>query len=260
MDMDSLDRDATYADRSRALDLGTVDWCSVRDHRMPREALRTLHYMQDIETHTLVYLRELLATRAIDEPGVGDFLACWIYEESAHGRAIRRFLEASGEIVTPRERSRTTASERLREWVMARLSRSWPDFVAVHMTWGAINERTTLAGYNRLAALAGHPVLSDLLTRIGRDESRHFGFYFRQARRWLARPRVAPIVRFLVRHFWAPVGSGVQPSAETRFLGQYLFAGPEGRAAARGVDRTIHALPGLAGLPLLEHWLDRAGI
>ena len=256
--MDSRELES-YADHSRALDLAHLDWGAVRDHRVPREALRTLHYMQDIETHTLVYLRELLATRAIDEPEISDFLACWVYEESAHGRALRRFLEASGEIVTPRERSRSTASERFREWVMARLSRSWPEFVAVHMTWGAINERTTLAGYNRLAELAGHPVLSKLLTLIGRDESRHFGFYFRQSRRWLARPRVAAMVRFLVRRFWAPVGSGVQPSAETRFLGRYLFAGPEGRAAARGVDRTIRALPGLADVPLLEHWLDRAG-
>ena len=31
------------------------------------------------------------------------------------------------------------------------LARAWPDFVAVHMTWGAINELTTLTGYQRIA-------------------------------------------------------------------------------------------------------------
>jgi hypothetical protein len=250
----------SYADCSRALDLSEFDWGAVSRHRIPGEALRTLRYMQDIETHTIVYLRELLATRAIDEPGVGDFLACWIYEESAHGRALRRFLEESGEVVESRMRSRASTAQRLQEGLIARLSRHWPDFVGVHMTWGAINERTTLAGYNRLANLAGHPVLTQLLGRIARDESRHFAFYFHHARRWLERPRVARVVRFLIERFWGPVGTGVQPSAETRFLGRYLFSGADGRAAVRGVDRTIRSLPGLRDLPLLEHWLARAGI
>lgn len=249
-----------YADRSRALDLSGIDWSAVARHRIPDEALRTLRYMQDIETHTIVYLRELLATRAIDEPGVGDFLACWIFEESAHGRALRRFLEETGQVVEPRMRSRANVSQRLQEGLIARLSRFWPDFVGVHMTWGAINERTTLAGYKRLAVLADHPVLSDLLGRIARDESRHFAFYFHHARRWLERPRVAGVVRFLIERFWGPVGTGVQPTAETRFLGRYLFSGADGRAAVRGVDRTIQSLPGLAGLPLLESWLEHAGI
>jgi hypothetical protein len=256
MDPQMLD---SYADRSRALDLGDIDWRSVAVHRLPPEARRTLHYMQDIESHTIIYLRELLATRAIDEPPVADFLACWIFEESAHGRALRRFLHESGAQVSPRARSQASAAQRLEERMIALVSRLWREFVAVHMTWGAINELTTLCGYQRLAALADHPVLSDLLQRIGRDESRHFGFYFQQARRWLERPRVAPVVRFLVRRFWSPVGSGVQPAAETRFLGAYLFSGSDGRAAARKVDQTIRTLPGLADLPLLEHWLARVG-
>jgi len=125
------------------------------------------------------------------------------------------------------------------------------------MTWGAINELTTLQGYNRLAEKTGHPVLSELLGRIGRDESRHFSFYFHQARRWLSRPRVAPTVRFLLRHFWSPVGNGRQPTEETLFLARYLFSGRDGRQAARKVDQTIRTLPGLEDMPLLEHWLDR---
>jgi hypothetical protein len=91
----------------------------------------------------------------------------------------------------------------------------WPDFCAVHMTWGAINELTTLTGYRRLAARAGHPVLSELLERITRDESRHFFFYYRQAELRLRRPAVARVARLLVDRFWAPVGSGVQPSASS---------------------------------------------
>src|SRR5439155_933110 len=137
------------------------------------------------------------------------------------------------------------------------LARAWPDFVAVHMTWGAINELTTLTGYRRLAELAGHPVLSDLLARIMRDESRHFAFYFHQAARRLVRPRTARLTRRIVERFWAPVGAGVQPDEELRFLAGHLLSGPDGRAAARRIDETIRSLPGLAGVELMEAWMAR---
>src|SRR5262245_48971542 len=225
---------------------------------LPPGAVRSLRYMQDIESHTIIYLRALLATRAIDDLEVSTFLACWLYEETFHGIALARFLEAAGHPVPPRPRARGDEPlvKRVEASVTAMLSRAWPDFCAVHMTWGAINELTTLTGYRRLAAVAGHPVLSDMLERIMRDESRHFFFYYRQAEIRLARPRVARVARTLVDRFWAPVGSGVQPREELCFLGAYLFSGEEGRAAARKVDDTIRRLPGFATVRLLEAWMD----
>jgi hypothetical protein len=247
----------SYTRRSRALDLEGIDWDAVPRHPLPREALRTLRYMQDIESHTVVYLRTLLATRAIDDPEVATFLACWFYEETFHGRALARFLAAAGEPVAPRPRSRPSLAERIEARVTALVARAWPDFVGVHMAWGAINELTTLVGYRRLARVAAHPELSVLLQRIGRDEARHFSFYYQQAARRLLRPRAARVARRLVDRFWAPVGSGVQPAAETRFLAAYLLADEEGRSAARRVDETIRALPGFADVDLLEAWVAR---
>ena len=141
--------------------------------------------------------------------------------------------------------------------MIALLSRAWPDFCAVHMTWGAINELTALTGYHRLKLLANHPVLDELLERIMRDESRHFFFYYRQADARLRRPGATWIARRLVDHFWAPVGTGVQPTAEVEFLARYLYGGDEGRAAARKVDETIRKLPGFETVPLLEAWMER---
>jgi Fatty acid desaturase len=240
--------------RSGALDLSVIAWEDVACHPLPVPAIRALRYMQDI-------LRSLLATRAIDDPEVATFLACWLHEETFHGMALARFLEAAGYRVDPRPRGRSQEPlvKRLEATATALLSRAWPDFCAVHMTWGAINELTTLSGYRRLAAVAGHPVLADLLERITRDESRHFFFYYRQAEIRLRRPGVARVARALVDRFWAPVGSGVQPRSELDFLGRYLFDGPEGRAAARKVDDTIRRLPGFASVKLLEAWIDRQG-
>jgi hypothetical protein len=66
------------------------------------------------------------------------------------------------------------------------------------------------------------------------------------------------MVRFLVDHYWAPVGSGEQPAEETRFLAGYLLSGADGRAAARRVDDVIRRLPEFAGVRLLDAWITRA--
>jgi hypothetical protein len=173
---DRFDLDA-YLARSRAVDLAAIAWGDVPRHTLPAGAVRTLRYMQDIENHTIVYLRALLATRAIDDPDVATFLACWLYDETLHGIALAKFLAAVGHPLPPRPRPRgqEPVSKRLEAAATALLSRAWPDFCAVHMTWGAINELTTLTGYRRLVAVARHPVLTDLLERIispGRDPAR----------------------------------------------------------------------------------------
>src|SRR4029077_7930074 len=128
--------------RSRSLDLSGIRWGDVRRHPLTAEALRTLRYMQDIESHTIVYLRTLLATPAMDDPDVATFLACWFYEETFHGRALARFLAAAGEPVAPRRRSRLTAPQWIEARATALLARAWPGFVGVHMVWGTINELT----------------------------------------------------------------------------------------------------------------------
>ncbi len=248
----------TWVGRGRPLDLADVDWDAVPRTPLPAPAIRVLRYMQDIESHTIIYLRSLLSTPAIDDPDVATFLACWFAEETFHGRALARFLEAAGHAPLVRARSEAPFAARLEEAAIRRVARAWPDFVAVHMTWGAINELTTLTGYQRLAELADHPVLTDLLARIGREESRHFAFYFHQAELRLANPTARRVTRFLVDRWWAPVGSGVQPDHEVRFLANYLMGGPAGRVAARKVDATIRRLPGFADAPLLEAWIDRA--
>jgi len=249
----------TYLRRAGALDLSAIDWAAIPRHPVPPEAIRTMRYMQDIESHTIVYLRSLLATRAIDEPDVATFLACWVNEETFHGIALERFLAAAGHPIGPRPTPH--GHENPAQWLEARgialLSRLWGDFCAAHMTWGAINELTTLMGYRRLAALTSHPVLAEMLERIQSDESRHFFFYYRQAEIRLQRPLVARVSRWLVDRFWGPVGSGVQPPRELRFMASYLFSDEEGLAAARKVDETIRRLPGFATVQLLEAWLDR---
>jgi rubrerythrin len=268
-----------YLRNSKRLDLSGIDWDDVPNHTLSDGDVMCLHYMMDIETHTVVYLRDLLASKAAHDPYVTGFLSCWVYEELWHGEAFSAFLRAYG-IEVPAEPklpdgstpmpTRPNRVRRFREqmgvghklFLLPTLFGSMVirDFVALHMTWGAINELTTLTGYYQLKRRSSHPVLHQMLDRIIQDERRHFAFYRAQAKaRMSANRKAGRIVRWALEAFWTPVGAGVKSQEEVDALAIYLFGdSPEGRAAIREIDCTIAELPGLEGLTLLEDALDVA--
>lgn len=129
------------------------------------------------------------------------------------------------------------------------------------MAWGAINEWATFAGYHRLAELEGNTVLSELLNRIARQETRHIAFYASQAHERLATsPRARKITRFVLKNFWNPVGASVMPQGDTRHLLTYLMGGRDGHGHALRIDTHVDSLPGLGGLHLVERALAKRGI
>src|SRR6266508_2608103 len=85
-----------YLRASKKVDLSGIGWGRVKDHPLSLAEARTLAYMMDIESHTVIFLRDLLATRAAFEPDVTAFLSCWVYEELWHGEAFSRFLGEAG--------------------------------------------------------------------------------------------------------------------------------------------------------------------
>jgi len=247
----------SYKTQAGRLDTSDIDISVFMDRPLSSDGLRCLRYMHDIEHHTICYLRDLLLTPAHRDPDVTTFLSCWSYEELWHGEAIARVLGAHGEEAgAPRIaqlRSRHPRRDLLGLAAKLGLSSAAGDaFVALHMTWGAVNEWTTQAGYARLASLEGHPVLTELLKRIMKQEGRHIDFYASEAsRRLTGKPRSQRFTRMALRHLWRPVGSGVMPRPEVAFLVRHLFGDDEGRSTAARIDRRIDALPGQKGLNLL---------
>lgn len=248
-----------YLRNSRRVDLQGIDWEAVPDHPLNDDEVRFLHYAMEIEDHTIVYLKELLRTKAIEDPDVTAFLSCWVYEEHFHGRALERFLHAAlGDQAPKRDLARRLKREgRLQRWgkalVMPLLSRFTPDFAAVHMTWGATNELTTLTGYEQIIRRSRHPILKDLLSRIVKDERRHFAFYFQQAKKRLeAEPRMQRINRRLMDRAWRPVGTGVYDPFQVDAVGAYAFGDAAGQEALHRVNRTIASLPGMDGWDRLD--------
>jgi hypothetical protein len=126
------------------------------------------------------------------------------------------------------------------------------------LTWGAINEWTTQAGYARLTERANHATLRELLKRIMKQEGGHIDFYASEASRRLGEsPRAQKLTRFALKHLWRPVGSGVMPKEEVGFLVNYLFDGPVGADVAARIDRRVDRLPGQEHLHLLENAVSR---
>ena len=253
----------TLIGRSARLEIDDIDFAAFHDRPLDPATLRCLRYMHDIENHTMCYLRDVLVTRAHRDPEMTAFLACWSYEEHWHGDAIARVLDAHGEpsgaARVNRLRQKLPRRDSLRPVLFSVTSAITRHLVAVHMAWGTVNEWTTQTGYARLAAHAKHPVLGELLRRIMKQEGRHIDFYAMQAKARLGESAAAQrLTRFALRRYWEPVGSGVMPAREVRFLAAHLFSDDEGMAAARRVDRQVDRIPGLESLHLLEGAAVRA--
>jgi hypothetical protein len=257
----SIDR---YKEESRKLDVTGIDWDAVAEHPLSKGDLFCLHYMMDIENHVSLYLSHLLVTRACMDPVLTAFLACWNYEELWHGENLGKLLnhygiEFDGDDRIAQIRAGLGFQNSLS--IMTTMAGSWllKDFSAIYLSIGAINELSTLSGYGALIRKSQHPVLKDLLSRIIKDERRHFAFYYNSAKEWLLGNRFAQRVdRAVLDRVWVPVGQGVKNQEEVDALALYLFDDAEGEADLARIDEKIGKLPGLEGIKLMSKSLREA--
>ncbi len=235
-----------------------VDYTAFERRPLPDAALRALQYMSDVESHTICYLRDLLVTPSHQDPEITTFLTMWAYEEFWHGEVLDKVLAAHGRAAGP-DRIRRVRLAQGRNDRFAPIYQALAanlvgeDFIAVHMTFGVINEWSAYAAYGRLLAQTDHPELTKVVGRIQRQETRHAAFYASQARERLERSHAARLLtRLILRVWWTPVGSGIAPAAETAFLMRYLMGGADGTRLIHQLDEKIDRLPGLAGLNLVS--------
>jgi hypothetical protein len=195
-------------------------------------------------------MRDLLAGHSTRDPEIMQFLSVWVYEELCHGRAIDRLLAAAGHPPEEKRIADVAASSALHELVEALCSHAvaWttPRFIAVHMTWGAINEATAAAAYQAIETRTANPVLKTLTSRMARQERRHMSFYWHQAKkRMTGDPWAQRLVRFAIKRFWTLVGSGVGGRHNLEYVAGHLFADDEARKPLVYADELIAQLPGL---------------
>ena len=253
-----------YKEESKKLDTAGIAWDDVSSYPLSKGDLFCLHYMMDIENHVPLYLSHLLVTRACMDPILTAFLACWNYEELWHGENLGRLLNLYGIEFDAQDRiARVRANLGVQNSlsILTTMAGSWlsKDFSAVYLSIGAINELSTLTGYGALIRKSRHPVLADLLSRIIKDERRHFAFYFNSAKEWLTDNVAAQrFDRWMLERVWVPVGKGVKRQEEVDALALYLFDDDRGEADLLALDEKIGKLPGLSGIKLMSKALDDA--
>ena len=253
-----------FTETSEAVRFEDLDFSSFETEPLSPEILRCLRYMCDVEYHTSCFLRDLLTTRSRLKEEAAGFMTMWNREEFWHGEALAAVLKPHGIVVDYDEIKAKRvklgwqiALGPLKQATMS--SMVGPNFVAVHMAWGAANELSAVAAYRRLAALVDHPQLSILLKRIAQQETRHVAFYTTQARKIMETSEQAQkLVLLALSKAWRPVGSGMMDDEEVKFVMSYLFA--DDMDQLDKLDGSVQRMPGLEGLTIFRDAFAKIGI
>ena len=251
-----------YIGVSAKIETADLDWKQAEAAGLTDGERFVLTYFSDIESQTIRYLRTLLQMRTAFEPAVSAFLTTWSYEEFFHGYYLSRLMAECGHPLqqdrVEQVQQRARLNERLESIFGPLISRVFSrQFPAVYMSFGAIQEMTTLRGYESPARSTTNPVLKTLCERIAKHERRHFAWYFNSAREYLAQSSLAQkLTRLLLKLNWVPVGAGVKSKEEVNKLFSILFPAERGRALVHEVDRKIGMLPGLGGIRLMQSYFE----
>ncbi len=242
-----------------------IPWSEVRSHPLDASLVPVLFYMRDVESLTDMYYEELRRTPTGKDPCISKFMERWGIEEMTHGELLNRFLSELGyetdEKWQENVRRAVTRTYQMNQRMVETLTKLiGRRFTATHMTFGAVHEMSTTQGYRRLIGLAKHPVLTQLLEGIIREESAHTNFYLNVARIELRENDMARrIARFVIDHFWTPVGQGSIAKSRTAYTIHKLFGDEEGLEwMDKTVSRRIERLPGFSGLETINRTIARS--
>jgi hypothetical protein len=254
-----------YISVSAKIDTSDIDWGQAREAGLTDDEKFVLTYFSDVESQTIRYMKTLLQMRIAFTPSVSAFLTTWSYEEFFHGYELGRLLDVCDSPLEADRVESMTRKAKFNEWLEAvftpLLSRLFSrQFPAVYLSFGAIQEMTTLRGYEHLQQYTHNPVLKILCERIAKQERRHFAWYFNHARELLLESSGARVLaRKLLEFNWVPVGAGIKSPEEVKRLFMTLFPRESARNFVREIDSKMGSLPGLEGIRLMEPYFERAG-
>ncbi len=247
---------ALLDDLGEPLDPDKYDWSLAAAHPLSEVETFQLTYAAQVEWATEGTFGSLNITR---DPVVRRFLRIWLRQEVVHAQLFARLLAEHGATVEPLHR---TPRQRFAAWrgqMVNRLARVvvGTDFFGLHMTWGAVNELTTLRFYGIIRDRTQHPLLRVILADVMAQEAAHFSFYKRAATARLAgNRRGQKIVRFAMRRLWSIVGSGLRSAEDADRLFVSVIA--DNQSALDPMDAAIARIPGMEGMHLLRDHYESA--
>src|SRR5687767_1581658 len=144
-----------YISVSAKIDTSDIDWDEAKESGLTDDEKFLLTYFSDVESQTIRYLKMLLRMKIAFKPSVAAFLTTWSYEEFFHGYELGKLMAVCGSPFEEDRVERMGRKARFNEWLEAifapLLSRVFSNqFPAVYLSFGAIQEMTTLRGYECL--------------------------------------------------------------------------------------------------------------
>jgi hypothetical protein len=248
--------ESIVAEMGSPLDPADYDWSAENRGALSDEEIFQLTYAAQVEWGTERTFAQLNISR---DPVVNRFLKIWLDQEVMHADLLARILAGEGASIEPVHKQRKHRWAAVRGNALNRLMRRavGDDFFAVHMSWGAINELTTLRFYAVVRAQTESPLLRSILRDVMAQEALHYAFYRNLAIRQLAsNPRGQRIVRWVLEHIWSPVGVGLHSRADLDRIMAGLFADRPDQVVQ--MDSQIQRIPGLANLDLIHRTVETA--
>jgi len=222
------------------------------------QVCRVLHVVAQLEADTAITTQHA-RTLGIDRAGdVAAFLPQWAAEEAEHARAICDLL--SHQRYEPPVAAPAAIARRRR--LVARLPRQLFGRLRgtglLYCTLGAAAEYVTVIVYRELLAMVDDPAVAELLRAITRQERRHCAFFLTAARKRAQEISSieARLTRRVLAQIWEPPGVPSLGIDAWRDAFAPFIDDVQLRARVEEVDRIVDTIPHLAGMQLMQRFLE----
>ncbi|WP_203897228.1 acyl-ACP desaturase [Virgisporangium aliadipatigenens] len=210
-EMRALVGDAVARGAARQWAVDDLDWAALRPERLTRNDRSAVRFLTFIEDHIpgyLTYFLELFpltGAESVEEFCFNReyfrFLVAWAYDEERHATVLTRYQVDAG--ITDADTLMVDLAEE------GRKKFTLPHGEPVQaFTYALVQEKATQLFYQRFREVVREPLLRDLLSRLARDEARHFAFYSRLVEAYVARhglARTVPDLKDVLASFKMPL-------------------------------------------------------
>lgn len=215
-----IDDFAVEADRRTYAISDRGKWPGVDRGKLDEDQISALRFITFIEDHTPGYFAEYQRLFPfLREPGGGEreasldellynremhrFTTRWAVDEERHAHLLFKYQVHAG-VADADELRRQLVAEGVKPFALEQR-----DHIAAIVAYTVIQEKATQIFYRNFEKRTEEPLLGEILTTLGRDESRHFAFFCRLLDAYL---RVAPesslaAIKEVLFHFKMPLSS-----------------------------------------------------
>jgi acyl-[acyl-carrier protein] desaturase len=193
----------------------SYDWSQADANRLSEGERSAVQFITIIEDHLpgyfALYERHFPVDGSVDRPTfvhnreLYHFSVRWAQEEDAHARVLERYQVAAG-LAEPGPLRESLAEEGQKLFQLPF------DQAVQFFTYPLLQEKATQIYYQHLRDVVADPLLKDILTRLSRDEARHFTFFADMVRRYLVEygDAVVEPIREVVAEFRMPLADTIR--------------------------------------------------